>query len=495
MEDYRNSIIMLCVFVYMAMCIIIGLWAMKKTKNTEDFFMAGRNLGFFITAIAMFSSLMSGFGFVGGPGLIYRMGTSSFWMFMSVTTGFVVMGALLGKRLRLYGELTQSVSLPDVVAARYQNETTRLLMAIAIILGVIGYLGTQIMAMAIVLQSIVNSVDWIPNINETSAMLIASSVLVFYCVTGGIIASVYTDVVQGSVMLVAAVLVFLTALSAVDGGLSGMATTIFMDDPEAIGPFGTLGMVGCLSWYFVFAVGIAGQPHLITKMMMTRNVSQARKTVPLSMLGYAVSTLLIIGIGLAMRSLVIQGIHPSPGKADDVAALFLQVYAHPLLAGVVIAGLFAAIMSTADAFLNIGVAAIVHDIPKAIGHSLFKNELYWSRLMTIVLAVVAIIFAIYSSKEMVALLGAFGFSTFAAAIVPTVAIGLNWKRATATAANTAMAVSLTLIFTLQLANINIPYGIDKGAIALIVSLVLFFSISMLSKPPKIDPYINEIMDL
>ena len=115
--------------------------------------------------------------------------------------------------------------------------------------------------------------------------------------------------------------------------------------------------------------------------------------------------------------------------------------------------------------------------------------------MTIVLAVVAIIFAIYSSKEMVALLGAFGFSTFAAAIVPTVAIGLNWKRATATAANTSMAVSLTLIFTLQLANINIPYGIDKGAIALIVSLVLFFSISMLSKPPKIDPYINEIMDL
>ena len=495
MEDYRNSITVLFVIIYMVLCIIIGLWAMKRTKNTEDFFMAGRKLGFFITAMAMFSSLMSGFGFVGGPGLIYRMGSSAFWMFMSVTMGFLIMGVLLGKRIRLFGEFTKSVSLPDLAAARYKNETTRLLMSIAIILGVIGYLGTQIMAMAIVLQSVINNVDWIPNISSTASILISSSVLVFYCVTGGIIASVYTDVVQGTIMLISAILIFFTALAAVDGGLSGIATTMFLDDPESIGSFGTLGMIGCLSWYFVFAVGVSGQPHLITKLMMTRNVSQNKQTVPLSMISYGISTLLIIGIGLVLRTLVLQGIHPSPAKADDVAALFLQSYAHPILAGVVIAGLFAAVMSTADAFLNIGVAAIVHDIPKAIGRTLFKNELYWSRIMTIILAAVAIIFAIYSSKEMVALLGAFGFSTFAAAIVPTIAIGLNWKRATATAANVAMAVSLTLIFFLQLGNINIPYGIDKGAIAILVSLVLFFSISFFSKPPKIDPYIDELMDL
>lgn len=495
MEGYRNSITVLFVFIYMVLCIIIGLWAMKRTKNTEDFFMAGRKLGFFITAMAMFSSLMSGFGFVGGPGLIYRMGSSAFWMFMSVTMGFLIMGVLLGKRIRLFGEFTKSVSLPDLAAARYKNETTRLLMSIAIILGVIGYLGTQIMAMAIVLQSVIYNADWIPNISSTASILISSSVLVFYCVTGGIIASVYTDVVQGTIMLISAILIFFTALATVDGGLSGIATTMFLDDSESIGSFGTLGMIGCLSWYFVFAVGVSGQPHLITKLMMTRNVSQNKQTVPLSMISYGISTLLIIGIGLAMRALVLQGIHPSPAKADDVAALFLQSYAHPVLAGVVIAGLFAAVMSTADAFLNIGVAAIVHDIPKAIGRTLFKDELYWSRIMTIILAAVAIIFALYSSKEMVALLGAFGFSTFAAAIVPTIAIGLNWKRATATAANVAMAVSLTLIFFLQLGNINIPYGIDKGAIAMLVSLALFFSISFFSKPPKIDPYIDEIMDL
>jgi Na+/pantothenate symporter len=80
-------------------------------------------------------------------------------------------------------------------------------------------------------------------------------VLVFYCVTGGIIASVYTDLVQGIVMVVAAVLVLATAISAVDGGMAGMSQTILADDPEAMSPWGTLGMVGCLSWYFVFVLG------------------------------------------------------------------------------------------------------------------------------------------------------------------------------------------------------------------------------------------------
>ena len=162
MEESRSAIVLASLAAYMVLCIGVGLWAMRRTKSAEDFFMAGRNLGFFVTALAMFSSLMSGFGFVGGPGLMYRLGTSPFWMFMSIMVGFVLMGALLGKRLRLFGEVTNSVSLPDVVAARYKSELSRFLTAIAIVLGVIGYLGTQIMAMAIVLQEIVNNVDWIP---------------------------------------------------------------------------------------------------------------------------------------------------------------------------------------------------------------------------------------------------------------------------------------------------------------------------------------------
>ena len=87
MEAYRPQIILGCVAAYFVLCIAVGLWAMRRTKNARDFFMAGRDLGVFVTAIAIFSSIMSGFGFVGGPGFVYQMGTSSFWIVISSVFG------------------------------------------------------------------------------------------------------------------------------------------------------------------------------------------------------------------------------------------------------------------------------------------------------------------------------------------------------------------------------------------------------------------------
>jgi SSS family transporter len=457
--------------------------------------MAGRNLGVLVTALAIFSSTLSGFGFVGGPGLVYRMGMSSVWMIITASIGFCLSSFLLAKRLRLYAEVTDSISLPDVVAARYRSNLTRLLISLAIVFGVIGYLGAQIMAMAVVLQGILNNVEWIPEIPLAGAMAIACAVLVFYCVTGGIIASVYTDVVQGAIMVLAAVLVFFYALNAVDGGVGGIVATLHMDDPESIGPWGTLGIMGALSWYFLFALGGVGQPHIITKGMMVRSVRMARNILPISIVGYILSALLWISIGLAMRALVLQGEHPMLSNPDDAAASFLQAFAPPLLAGIVFAGLFAAIMSTADSFLNIGVAAIVHDIPKAFGRQIFANELLWARIMTVLLAIGAGAFAYFSAQDLVALLGALGWGLFATAIVPTVAIGFSWKRATPEAANASLLTGLILFFVLQFGGIELPYGIDKGAVTLMVSLTLFFGISLLSTKPRIDPHIERIMDL
>jgi Na+/proline symporter len=495
MEAYRNLIVLLCVLTYMGLCVGVGIWAARRTHSTKDFFMAGRNLGVFVTALAIFSSTLSGFGFVGGPGLVYRMGMSSVWMIISASIGFCLSSFLLAKRLRMYAEVTDSVSLPGVVAARYQNDLTRFLISIAIVLGVIGYLGAQIMAMAVVLQGILNNVDWIPEVSLVGAMLISCGVLVFYCVTGGIIASVYTDVVQGGIMVIAAVLVFFYALNAVDGGVAGIATTLYLDDPESIGPWGTLGIMGALSWYFLFGLGGIGQPHIITKGMMVRSVKMARDILPVSIIGYTLAALLWISIGLAMRALVLQGEHPVLANPDDAAAAFLQVYAPPLLAGIVFAGLFAAIMSTADGFLNIGVAAIVHDIPKSLGRQIFGNELLWARILTVVLAAGAAAFAYFSAEDLVALLGAIGWGLFATAIVPTVAIGFTWKRATPLAANVALASGLILFLLLQFGGVTLPYGIDKGAFTLIISLTLFFGVSLASKKPKLNPHIERIMDL
>jgi Na+/proline symporter len=191
--------------------------------------------------------------------------------------------------------------------------------------------------------------------------------------------------------------------------------------------------------------------------------------------------------------MVINGAHAPLESPDQAASQFLQYYAHPILAGIVFAGLFAAIMSTADAFLNIGTAAIMHDIPKYFNKTV-KNELLVARTTTLILTVVASVFALYTG-DLIAILGAFGWGTFAAAIVPAVTIGFNWKRATALAANVAILSSLLINFFFKIFDIGLPYRIDTGAFSLIVSLVLFLMISMLSKPPKLDPAVEKVMDM
>jgi len=490
----RPTIILFCVLGYMVICLAIGLWAMRRTHSSSDFFMAGRHLGVVVTGVAVFSSMMSGFGFVGGPGLVYRMGMSSVWIVAAAPIGYCLSFFLLGKRLRLLGELCDSISLPDVVAARYQSEACRLLTAISILLGVIGYLGAQILAMATVLRDVLSNHDAIGPVSLEACMLFSCAVLVFYCVTGGIIASVYTDLVQGLMMVVAAILVFASAIQSHAGGISGVVETIHADNAEAMLPWGTLGMVGSLSWFFLFAVGGVGQPHTVTKFMMNKRIADARYILSFSVVGYILSALLWISIGLVMRAHVLGGSHPPLLDSDQAAPQFLQTFAHPILAGLVFAGLFSAIMSTADAFLNIGAAAVVHDIPKALWGRSLRPELLWARVATGVLAAMAAVFALYSG-DLVALLGAFGWGTFAAALVPTVAIGFNWKRATAPAAIAAILSSLLINFVVKVSGIALPHGFQVGALALLVSLLLFFGISLCSRPPVLDPDIEAVMDM
>ena len=488
----RDAIILAFLGFYLLLCLGVGLWALRRTHSAADFFMAGRQLGVLLTGAAIFSSTLSGFAFVGGPGLVYRMGMSSIWMMICGTFSTSLLVFLLAKRLRMLSELRDAVSLPDIVAARYGSELSRMLTAVAILLGAVGYLAVQILAMGRILESLLSQYSALFSLDLCVAL--SCAVLVFYCVTGGIIASVYTDLLQGFVMVIAGVLVFLAARDAVDGGFSGITRLLLADDPGSIGPWGSLGMLGCLSWYFLFALGAAGQPHLLTKLMMTRRLCDARQILPLAFFGTLLGSLLWIGVGLAMRALVVSGAYPALAHPDAAAPEFLQSFTHPVLAGIVFAALFAAIMSTADGFLNIGAAALIHDIPRALRGRAPDNELLWARLATVGLAVVSALFALYSG-DLVALLGAFGWGTFAAALVPVVAIGLSWKRASAAAANSALISSLLINLVVKVFAIRMPWGISSGTVALIVALTLFYAVSWLGREPRLDEDVEAVIEL
>jgi len=498
MEAMRQEIILGSVFIYLLICIGVGLWAMRRTKSAGDFFVAGRGLGPIIISMAVFSSTLSGFGFVGGPGLVYATGMSSVWMAVCSALGYATGFYLISKRIRMIAEVRDTMSMPDVVFARYGSEAARLLTAGTIILGVLGYLATQILAMALVLQTLLVGTEMFADISLFACVMISTLVLVFYCVTGGIIASVYTDLVQGIVMIISGALVVLTAASIFDGGLNEASSILLANDGEDIMPFGTLGTMASLTWFFLFGLGLAGQPHVATKMMMNRKLSDNRIILPITVFGYVIAAMLWISVGVVMRALVLGDVGLPLASADEAAPAFLTTYAHPLLAGVVFAGLFAAIMSTADSFLNIGAAAIIHDIPKGLRGRSLNNELFWARTATVLLSAIAAGFALYShyeNGELVALLGAFGWSTFAAALVPVILIGLNWKQASSKAAIAAISASLLINFTMQLMQVKVPYGISAGFLAMLTSMILFIALSLIEKPKKLPPDIDRIMEL
>ena len=125
----RALITLISVTAYLSICLGVGYWALRRTRSTHDFFMAGRKLGIFVTAFAVFSSTMSGFGFVGGPGLVYRMGTSSLWMVVASVIGAAILFSLVAKRVRLFAEIRECISLPDIAAVRFKSELVRALMA------------------------------------------------------------------------------------------------------------------------------------------------------------------------------------------------------------------------------------------------------------------------------------------------------------------------------------------------------------------------------
>jgi len=485
--------ILICVVAYLACCFGIGVWALRRTRSAADFFVAGTSLGPVVMTIATMASIMSGFGFVGGPGLVYESGTSSLWITFPATIGFALSWVLLGKRLRLLAETREILTLPDVVAARYGGRAPRLAMAAALVLGVIGYLGTQVLAVGVVLVAVLG-------VSLPAALLIGLGVLAFYTVGGGILAGVYNDVFQGVVMMIASVAVLFYALVA-GGGMEQISRTLWTMDPKFIGPWGARGPMAALSWYLIFGLGWMGQPHGITKFLMLREVGGLRWGALLTGSVYMVCSLLWMSIGLAMRSVVQTGGQPPLAAPDLAAPVFLMNYTPPLVAGVVFAGLLAAIMSTANSFLNIGAAALVRDLPLAWGGKAPRHELGWSRVATVVLLAVSALFALYM-ENLVALLGAFGWGTFAAAIVPPVAIGMNWKRATGAGCVASILASLVLNFSLELASrhgvYTLPYGMNVGCFSLLVSLIVFIGVSWLTgrgAEDRLAPEVRAVLEV
>src|SRR5437868_8120660 len=334
--------------------------------------------------------------------------------------------------MRLLAEARGLITIPDAIGARYRSRGALGLSAVAILVGIVGYLATNALAMGVVINAIFGiGLGW--------GIWIGMGVTLAYSASGGILAGIYNDVFQGTLMAAASVLVFLFVLS-FGGGLGEISRTILEHDAAILGPWGKLTPLAALSFFFVFSMGSLGQPQAVHKYYMLRDPLQLKWYPLLKTLGLVLVLLLYFGVGVGVKAFVLAG-RLAPLASPDQATPALLLTATPIvLAALVFSGVAAATMSAANSFINIGAAIVTHDFPIALGRRV-KNELWWGRAVTILIAVAAAVTA-QQSGATVAFLGIFGWGLFASSLVPALAVGLNWQGATRAGAMASISTGL-----------------------------------------------------
>ena len=477
---------------YFAVVAAIGVWATRRTRTAHDFFLAGRGIGPVALALAAMSATLSGFTFIGGPALVYTVGLGAMFIILPACITNALSAWVLAKRLRLLAEVRpRTMTVPDAIGARYRSPLAQGLAATAILVAVVGYMATNLLALGVVINAIFGTgLGW--------GIWLGMLVVMGYSVAGGILAGIYADVFQGTLMALASVLVFLLVLD-VGGGLAGLSTSILAADPAFLAPWGKLTPLAAISLYFVFAFGALGQPHVAHKFYMLRDPRQLKWYPLIVTVAFVLTTLLYFGTGVAVKALVVTGQLAPLANADEATPTFLLRFTPVLLAALVFSGVAAAIMSTVNSFMNIGAAAITHDLPHALGRGV-RDELRWGRIATAAISVAAAALA-HASGALVAFLGIFGWGLFASTLVPTLAIGLNWAGATRAGAVASIATGLGVTLTLEtlayLKLFGFPAGVTGTAVALVLSTLVFFAVSVATRAgagAEIDADVRAVMD-
>src|SRR5256714_9423191 len=478
--------------LYFAVIVGISVWAARRTRTASDFFVAGKGIGLVALTVASVSVSVSGFAFIGGPGFIYAVGLGAMYIVLPAAVTNVMGAWVLAKRMRLLGEARNLITIPDAIGARYRSPAAQGLAAVAMLVGIIGYMATNALAMGVVIHSMFGvGLGW--------GLWIGMGVTVAFFASGGILAGIYNDVFQGTLMAVASVLVFLFVLG-YGGGLGEISRTILAHEPGFLGAWGKLTPLAALSFFFVFSMGSLGQPQAVHKYYMLRDPLQLKWYPLLKTVGLVLVLLLYFGVGVGVKAFIASGKLPPLGSPDQATPTLLLNVTPLVLAALVFSGIAAATMSAANSFINIGAAIVTHDLPIAFGRRV-ANELWWGRAVTGFIAIAAAITA-QRSGAMVAFLGIFGWGLFALTLVPELAVGLNWQGATRAAAIASIATGLIITLALETSAywkvFTFPSGVSASPVAMVSSFLVFFIVSWITRRSAagaLDPDVKMVMEL
>ncbi|KUK36862.1 MAG: Sodium:solute symporter, partial [Thermacetogenium phaeum] len=448
----------------------IGIWAGRYNKSMTDFLLAGRRLGLLLATFTLTATYFGGGYFLGLSSYAYDHGWVALWQAIGGGLGFILV-AFVAFKMRDLAFYT----VPDYLEHRYGGKTIRVLSALLSLIALVGILGAQVLATRAVLAMV--------GVESNIGLILAALIFVGYTVVGGLWAVTLTDFVQVSIAALGAVIAAVVAVSRAGGYQSLVATVTAQGVGEGFFTWSG-GDISLVMWLTLpmMMYTLIGQ-DVYQRLFATKDGKTARNAGILSGLVIIAICVFTVLIGLAAKALF-----PDLADSSQAATTVISSFFHPVVAGIILAAVMAAIMSTADSILTAGTSHIIRDFyMEVFGVKEEGNEkrlLALSRLWTLILGVGSIFFAL-AIPSIIDILNYSYFLYTGGVFVPVVG-GILWKRATRQGAVAGLLVGAAMAVIGLITKLNV-WGIPVEIYSGIVSAVVFIIVSLATRQPYMEP--------
>ncbi|MBD7976289.1 sodium/proline symporter PutP [Serpens gallinarum] len=465
--------------LYILAMVLIGFIAYRATKNFDDYILGGRSLGSYVTALSAGASDMSGWLLLGLPGAIFVSGLSESWIAIGLIIGAWLNWQFVAGRLRVHTEHNHNaLTLPDYFTHRFEDKSRllRIFSALVILVFFTIYCASGVVAGARLFETTFG-------LPYDTALWVGAAATILYVFVGGFLAVSWTDTVQATLMIFALLITPLFVVLAL-GDFGAAMDTIAMQDPANFDMFRGLSFIAIIS-LLGWGLGYFGQPHILVRFMAASSV----KAIPNARRIGMTWMILCLGGAVAVGFFGIAYFADHPDVAGPVTAngerVFMElvkILFNPWVAGVILSGVLAAVMSTLSAQLLVSSSALTQDFYKSfLRKHASQTELVWvGRAMVLMIALIAIGIA-YNPESKVLGLVSYAWAGFGAAFGPVVLISVLWKRMTRNGALAGMLVgAITVVVWKNFIGLGL-YEIIPGFILGSLAIVVF---SLLDKEPN-----------
>lgn len=456
--------------------VLTGLLAWLRTKNQSDFFIGGRSMNPFVVGLSAVSSGRSSWLVLGLSGMAYISGTGAIWAIIGYISVEAWQFIYLGRKLRRETQERDSITLLDYFESRFadKKKILRITGVIIISIFITAYVAAQFNAGA---KSLSTALD----ISFILSLIISGLLIMVYMVMGGYVAVAYNDVVRAIIMLTGLVVLPVIGIIQI-GGLNTLNELLHNLNPAYLDPF-SLG-AGVIIGFLGIGLGSPGQPHIVVRYMSIKDPDKLKYAALYGTFWNIILGLGAICIGLVGRILV-PDINSLPGRDPEMIYLMLSSnYFGPVLYGLLVGGVFAAILSTADSQLLVLASTFVRDFyEKIIPHKNEINEnqkLLLSRVVVVLSGIIALFLA-YIAQDLVFWLVLFAWGGLGAAFGPALILSLFWKKTSRNGILAGMITGtlITIVWNLWLKELT---GIYELIPAFAGALIIIVLISLLGKP-------------